>query len=250
MKKLIAFVILLLFVFLSLNFIACSSDEDKDNPQIDRPQTPEDNLPEEAKSFVGYWLNQGDKGVDCLFFKDGMCWTMYLERYGFHTYSHRDSYWTYDASTKILATSVSDYQWQVTLSNTDAWSGLLLGSNQPQSFTKEKNKLKYMECILMNSSWVESPDSILVINNLIDESWSQNHCFSIAGTTIGVGSSITLYEDENTEDYTFKYAFRGGIYNVFMGEGIVTLKNPEYLTNSALVFTGDINKIMVRVLDE
>lgn len=106
MKKITYFTKLFIITFLCINFASCSSEEDSSNLQ----ESPEDNLPEEAKTFLGYWKNQGNKGGDFIFFEDGTCWMMPFTNSSSHNYSHNDGYWTYDPSTKILATTTN--QWQ------------------------------------------------------------------------------------------------------------------------------------------
>ncbi|MFR3330073.1 MAG: hypothetical protein ACLTSL_07925 [Odoribacter splanchnicus] len=268
----------LLFLFTMLVFVmACGDDNDNDNsdstPGVE-PESPEDNLPEASKTFVGLWINQGNKGGNFLFFGDGVCWMMLLDTYGTHNYYHTDGYWTYDASTKILATTTNQWQWQVTLSNTEAWTGLSLGSGTAQTFKKEKDQLEFMKVILYNSFWEETSDSTLTVlsydifHSHSKEKYTSNFSgFSIgnsldAAINVGTAQYIEILEDDNTEDYTFKYNLREknylgefgnrleGYYKKYstpiVGSGTVSLKNPTSSTKCNLVFTGTIDKILIR----
>ena len=58
MKDFTKLITLLLTMFMSVSFAACSSDDDLN----EEPESPEDNLPQEARAFVGYWWNKMDGG--------------------------------------------------------------------------------------------------------------------------------------------------------------------------------------------
>jgi len=254
MKRIAKFTVLLGMMCTLLVSGSCSSDDNDASPE--NPENPEDNLPEEAKTFVGFWENQGNRGGDFIFFEDGTCWMMPIYN-GEHTESYIDGYWTYDTSTKILATTTKGWQWQVTLSNPEAWTGVSLGSNPTSQTFERKHGPKYMNIFLANSSWEESADSVLNIKShqtLDLYSHSIDGFFITSTIKIGDASFLKLIEDDNTDDYTCKYDLseiryirQDTYYEYVIGSGTVTLKNPTSSpTKGALVFTGYINKTMSR----
>lgn len=205
-----------------------------------------------------------------MFFEDGICWMTPLSSSSSNKYSHISGYWTYDNLTKILATTTNEWQWQVTLSNSEAWAGVSLGSSTVQTFEREKDSLDFFKMILWKSSWQESPDSTLNIHYYEDLTTSSDYIytsnfsgFSIDQTiNIGTARYLEVLEDEKEDDYTFKYNLREYSYlnsggsslsghwirysTKIIGSGKVTLNNPMNSTKSELVFTGAINKIMHR----
>ncbi len=248
MKILSKYLSLLTLILVCFNYTACSSNNN-DEPSI--PDSPEDNLPEEARAFVGYWIRQNDTGYldsDFLFFSDGTCWKM---NNGRELY-----YWTYNPQTSILATTTPESdQWTVTLSNENAWSGIYIKSGNPHTFQRNSNKLDYMETIIEHSIWKESADSILHISSYEAVRYSGGyHCgFNIGSqTTFRFGKKnnfnfLLLYEDENIDDYTFDYIiWEKGYYALAGLTGTVSLLNPMNLNKQKLVFTGYMNKTLSR----
>lgn len=62
--------------FFLYSFIACSSDNDDNEKKETEIENPEDNRPDEAKAFIGYWRNSQEKSTksnDFIFFSDGIC---------------------------------------------------------------------------------------------------------------------------------------------------------------------------------
>ena len=275
MKDFTKLITLLLTMFMSVSFAACSSDDDLN----EEPESPEDNLPQEARAFVGYWWNKMD-GDNFLFFGDGTCWLIPKEyrrndQFNAGVCHTSEGYWTYDVSTKILATNIENYQWQVTLSNSEVWTGTSLYDGKIYNFEIEDD-FEYMKIILASSSWEETADSVLTIGNYVqfrsgqDKSGStvRRYTEEFSGfrinTTISLGEAayIELVEDNAVEDYSFKYNLRefrfltsgGSSFTYYwdrystdiIGTGTVTLKNPTSSTNCSLVFTGDIDKTLKR----
>lgn len=244
--------------------ISCSSSDDDDDNKTEQTQeqndqnntdddkqdvgSPEDNLPDEVKTFVGYW--SGIKKL--IFFSDGVGWD--LETSG---YMHNHGYWTYDPDTKILATTQSG-QWQVTLSNQESWTGISIGNNKPNSFSRVKDKLEYIRYMLNYSSWVGTQDSTLTIGIL--QQYKIGYLdYAMLFTINGEVSMFEDYnhqmmqycflevtEDDNTDDYTFKYKVSNEGFQR-TGSGTITLKNPTSVTKQYIVLDGIINKTLKRV---
>lgn len=254
--------ILITVIYFCFNAIACSTNDEIDS------NSPEDNLPEETKAFLGYWESSND---NYLFFADGICWRIPYNSYNPNNFTPEKGYWTYDNSTKILATTIN--QWQVTLSNPLAWTGISLVNEKVETFEKVTAPLDYIHPILTSSSWEESPDSVLNIEyleyrhdyNPPEYRYTSDFEGYRIGYSINLNSAkyIEILEDNNTEDYIFKYNLREfeykrsggtdiwtGEWDLFsteiIGSGTVELKNPKNYSELELVFTGSINKTMHR----
>lgn len=240
------FSIFLIAVLSVVSLFSCSSDDDG----VDKDSI-ESNLPAEAKVFVGYWENQTSKGYSYYFFEDGYCWTKarnYEGHYG------STGYWTFDPATKILATTTEgNWQWQVTLSNSEAWAGVSLGSNTTQTFKKEDNKYDFVYDLLLYSTWEESADSTLTFMN------RGNLGFNLDGTiNTGGAKVIIISEDDNTNDYTVTYKIGQLYYNSRrdsyylggnIGSGTIEVLNPTKLSKNQIRITGYLNKTLKRKMD-
>ena len=207
-----------------------TENEDSNKPTVEDPVTPptddiEDNLPTEAKMFVGYWSNSGSSREYCpdLYLSaDGTCFAIYEKQdkkwdWDYTWYTHIDQgYWSYDNSTKMFATSIN-WQFTVTLSNEWAWAGIYEKGSKTynQSLQKESNVNLAQFLINKVDGWMSS-DNISV--NL---------------------KGYSISEDDNSNDFTFNYQ-KG------TEKGTVTINNPFYLSKISLIFTGTINETFYR----
>lgn len=258
----------LLIVPLSCCMLSCSSDNDEEtqNPPTEIVETPEDNLPEEAKTFLGYWINQGNKGGDFIFWSDGTCWMFPLESYSSHQTSyHQEGYWTYDTATKILATTTGQWQWQVTLSNSEAWTGFSLGNSKTTYTFKKGDNLSFMKMMLSESSWEETADSTMNLSEEVDTNpyamngdYRKGYVFSgslhitkpLKYGNFSYPRALIIKENEDADDYVFNYEIvEFGTYRNRIG-GVVTLKNPNNLKKQELEFTGGLHKLLYRVTEK
>lgn len=199
-----------------------TSDDDPVSPPSDDI---EDNLPTEAKLFVGYWGNSGGSREYCpalYLSKDGICFAIYEKmdnkwNWDYTWYTHVDQgYWTYDSPTKIFATSIG-WQFNVTLSNEQAWAGIY-----------EKGSKTYNQALNKQSNLNVAQFLIGSVKGWLSQS---NISMDLTGYTIS--------EDENEDDYTFNYQ-KG------KEKGTLTIKNPFYLSKISLIFTGTINETFHR----
>ena len=130
----------------SVGFVSCGSDDDDE-----QVENPEDNLPDSSKSFVGYWRNSQANLVsscDFAFFADGTC-----DRYkSYDGYLVDEGYWTFNDLSKVLATTVGEWQWEVTLSNSETWAGISLGSAKTQTFIRDDSR--YALAYLYSTKWI------------------------------------------------------------------------------------------------
>ena len=130
-----------------------NSGENTNTPENKEPvsENAEDNLPEKTRAFVGAWMatkshspykDKWKYRSAIIFFSDGTC--VLNESYycdyngGYDIESEKTGYWTYDENTRILATTVG-YQWNITLSNSSNWTGLLLTGDYAENTSFEKN---------------------------------------------------------------------------------------------------------------
>lgn len=103
MKKYFYYVALFMSMFL---LTACpSADEDEK---------------ESSNLFIGYWL--GSKNI--FLYEDGVMLTG--NKYNSNV---TPSKWSYSDETKLLSTTSNGLQWEITLTDPSAWSGLDLGNN-------------------------------------------------------------------------------------------------------------------------
>ena len=232
--------------------LSCSSDDDggiATNEQ-NKPDSPEDNLPEESKVFVGYWDDESTttKAVDFLFFTDGTG-----RIYGNYNNTINEGYWTFNANTAILATTMNNWQFQVTLSNNEAWSGVSLGTTTAKTYRRGAN-LDMARALIRESSW-KADDLTLIVSGDSKPS----------GTVLPelIGSrrykNITLLEDDNTDDYTFKYEINGEYLTSYRGEeyyrsyeagtGTIAIENPYSPSKTRIVLTGFLNGTMNKVVE-
>ena len=237
-----------------LTFAACGGNDDDDVLSSDNEvvsTSPEDNLADEAKVFVGYWQNQMTKGYDFLFLGDGVCKA--------HLYSKDPGeagtvgYWAYNTDTGILATTISNWQWTITLSNSEAWTGISVETESTCKYENYTNhytdgNLPYFKEFIVGTGWVNASDSTLVIKYL--KSYDTSRTNSISGYAIGGTDDIDNYydiirfsSDDDYSDYTFDYTLykKGASYYSSKGSGTVTLSNPTSSTSAVLTFTGTLS---------
>lgn len=262
MKKIQNLFTLLIPLVIGTSFIACSSDDD-DSTSVS--ESPEDNLPEGAKAFVGYWDDASTtiSAIDFIFFTDGTgeMW---------HDYSDAlyNGYWTFDSNTSILATTMNSWQFQVTLSNDEAWTGVSLGSSTAKTFNRGSN-VNMAKMLLRGTSWSEADTLTLTFPKKIT-----HYDAYLSGTILPKlpsSSSVSYYgyvlfslsEDDNTDDYTFKYSisyryyrYKGthnestGYNTTKAGSGTITIENPYTPSKTKITLTGFLEGTMNKVNDD
>lgn len=243
--------ILLLATLIAIGLTSCSSKDDEPKQE----DSIENNLSNDAKMFVGYWNNQGNKGYNFIFFEDGICWAQKRNESLGHV---NQGYWTYDSTTKILATNVDSWQWQVTLSNSETWAGVSLGLGTVQTFDIVKDRLSYLLNLIQYSKWNNSSNVLQIFDNY-DGYYSTFRVDS--DLDYDETTDISFADDENTDDYIFSYqlvkleyySYRyGSGYKISktIGKGNVELLNPTNLSKNALRFTGYLNVTLKRNLND
>lgn len=144
-KYFFQWLVILMASFVSVNLVSCG-DDDENRPQ--KVENPEDNLPESSRKFIGYWVCSSD-AVDFIFYPNGTCKSYY---YGFEKSA---GYWTFNAGTNILSTTIGSWQWEVTLSNDESWAGISLGTGKALSYKKDDIAyvLYYIQSYIENTTW-------------------------------------------------------------------------------------------------
>lgn len=210
---------------LSLN--SCGGDDDgkpEDETTNGGSNTPEDNLPEASKAFIGYWLNSlhnsYSKHSDYFFREDGTC------DYIFNDGTGQEGYWTYNPATSILATSIYGSQWQITLSNNESWAGII-ASGKAQAFNRA-SQLQYINEYFKWHKWKAETGRVYEdIETYLKSLYSNQNLY------------ISIEENENTEDFIFKYKINDSYIN-----GTITINNPYHSTKCQLVFSGGLKQTL------
>lgn len=207
-----------------------SSSGNEENPDDNETVSPpiddiEDNLPTEAKMFVGYWLNpdQYQSAIRPHLYcsADGICFvaSQYLDKnwnpqtgYTWIPTLAQD-YWAYDNDTKTL--TAGSFIFTVTLSNQWAWKGIYRQKDKTynESFNKASN-LEVAKFLTGNVGGWLSADNVII---------------DLKGYTIS--------EDENEDDYIFNY-------QKDTDKGTLTIRNPFYLSKVSLILKGTINETL------
>lgn len=240
-KKFLSLLTIVVVIFASVCVVSCGDDDNGTPSKGEEVESPEDNLPEASKSFIGYWRNSQSNLVsscDFVFFPNGIC-----RRYSsFRENFIDDGYWTFNESTNILATTVGEWQWEVTLSNSEAWAGVSLGSGASQTFSRDN--IRYVLACIRNTEW--ECDTLTTTFYNLDGSLgiaSDEHSgfsalsgyygtkleslseISIVNSTITMACKIVAYRRDRT----------GNTYKLNSTSETITIKN-YYRSNAILIF--------------
>ena len=234
MKAFKIFTTALFALFMCVNLVSCSNDDEGVVPE--NPTSPEDNLPEEARAFVGCWIKNDNTIVagDFMFWGDGTCWMCPASSNSTrHTIF---GYWAYNPETKILATTTNNWQWEVTLSNSEVWAGVSIASQKTLSFNKASNE-SFFRWVLDTKTWKNDEDVYLNYSGYNSSLGWRN---KVTGYYYSEEGNFIITEDENPDDYTFNYEF---VYGYNTGEGTITLETPNS-PDSRIIMTGFINAVL------
>ena len=189
------------------------SDEENNKPSgNDNPSggnsssNQEDNLPDEARIFVGFWT--GKDNPEMYFTADGRCFVTIWGDYS-GTGRTEFGFWTYDKDTKILATTIAPYQFQITISNEQSWAGILYTGDKTynRAYNKSSNLNLLKSMLYSDTRW-----------ETLESNGYRPQCF--------------YDEDYNSEDFTFIYKYQSNDKLT----GVVALENVESLIDMTLVF--------------
>lgn len=244
-------------------FTSCGSDD-----SIVSDITPTDKLSEQERQFVGCWDNQGNKGLDFLFFSDGTARAC-PSNYGFSSTINTmyKGNWVYNPNTNILATDINGWQWQVTLITDDSWAGISVSSTTAQNFSRIDNSSTHYISFFRNTTLkdVTNPDSTISLGSYVtwtsysSTSWSAratNYTGYYVDGSLDIlrkAYAIELTRSDESTKYEFDYKILthniigknssgNYLYNSkVIGKGTLTLPNLDSYGSNVLTFTGTIN---------
>lgn len=193
-KGIAMFVAMTMLITTNMMFVSCSQPDDGNDEEVENP---EDNLPDAARAFVGYWVSDSyASGTRVIVFNpDGTCWT---------TDPFEKNYWTYNESTMILATTIKEYQWLITLSNSEVWTGIDVDYNKARTFHKASD-ISYISYVIRKcwNRWWRDVEDIYGLNFSFGSDeiliYSENHI------NIGAGwaSKELRFVIEEYKDFVF-----------------------------------------------
>lgn len=134
-----------LAVAMSFSFVSCKGDDDDGNDPGD-----EKVVSGVAEKFIGVWRANG-YGDGFFFLPNGLC-----EEY--HDFFSSGpgrflSEWTYDESTKQLATTLSGNSWTVSMITNEAWTGISLKDGKSVTYKRDNNYFLTAFLDMMDDSW-------------------------------------------------------------------------------------------------
>lgn len=179
----LAFAVFLLSLCV-LNFTSCSDDESiqqEQEQEKNEENESENNLSEKAQKFVGCWSAQVSAyGHRFTFFPNGK--------------AIRDSsskgVWTFDEDSNILATTIENWQFKITLSTNEAWAGYTLNTGRTVNASKQTDNL-FIEDYLLMTNWKNEEGNYFPLK--LNSSQSITY------------SNITLKDKEITMDFELSY---------------------------------------------
>lgn len=134
-----------LAVAMSFGFVSCKGDDDDGNDPGD-----EKVVSGVAEKFIGVWRANG-YGDEFFFLPNGLC-----EEY--HDFFSSGpgrflSEWTYDESTKQLATTLDGNGWTVSMITNEAWTGISLKKGKSVTYERANNYFFTAFLYMMDDSW-------------------------------------------------------------------------------------------------
>lgn len=213
-----AFAAMLMFITTNMMFVSCNQPDDAYNEE--EIESPEGNLPDAAKAFVGCWSSNdynNSSSYRFVFFPDGTCWFS----------NSSEGYWAYNESTMILATTIDGYQWQVTLSNSEVWTGIDINRGTVKTFKKSVEEFRSL--LFSKYSWSDS-DGEINLTHL------QKGEFRISYSSDNKKYSFSTKEMK--DDFTYV----GSIYSPYGNmQQMITIENPYDLSKVSIRLSGEIN---------
>ena len=210
-----------LLTTLGMQFVSCSKSDDDSN-QL------ENNLPDAAQAFVGYWTTTGYNGTSgFVFFPNGTCWKTY------YAGCSAEGFWTYNESTMILATTIEDYQWQITLSNSESWAGIYIAPNKAVSFSRSSD-VEYRSLLFTEySTWSDKENKVKLTYNSKNQIWISYD-----------NNTLSFATKEMKDDFTYV----GSLYSPYGGmQQTIAIKNPYDPSKVSIKLSGEVNATLYPV---
>lgn len=171
-----------------ISLASCSKDDPTDNNPTDK-----------YSEFVGEW--EGDMG-DFMFFNDGNA--KQISNNNNVTFGK----WTFDKDTRILATTVNEWQFHVTLSSNDSWAASNLAGTQTYSFEREDEDEDYFYDLLLGATCTDETGEVSKVGGFeTAHSTSSSYSDSVEGLSFpGLNGYLILTEKEDSEKtHEFNY---------------------------------------------
>lgn len=134
-----------LAVAMSVGFVSCKGDDGDGNDAGD-----EKVVSGVAEKFIGVWRSHNG-GERYIFLPEGLC-EEYRDFYG---KGHKLCDWTYDESTRQLATTLSGNSWTVSMITNEAWTGISLKGGKSVTYERANNYFLTAFLDKMDRGWTE-----------------------------------------------------------------------------------------------
>ena len=227
---------LVLMFCVATSFCSCGSDDDNNPAQGDSNNN--DNLPSASKLFVGGWSgNTNGYTFTYIFYEDGK--SIKIDGAG----NYNEGSWAYIPQTGILtSTSGTTSQWQVTLSNSNEWSGYTIDNKDVRTYEKLSNKDYILKTIVdaanKNLKWKESNSGLYLS---IDRDHTMRFPFMKEWEGILNDYLISPSKDDNPYDYTIPFTIspKAMAWQGAYDTGTITLQNPNNFEKRKLIIKLD-----------
>lgn len=213
-----------LFMFCCITMMSCSNDEDKEIIGGDTGTE----LSEAAQNFVGLWeytFTINRPGY-FLFLSNGRG---RVEPYSSGIVAGQDDmngYWTYDSEERILSTTLN-YQFNITLSTSDAWAGYRIDSGSECKANKLDNPRKYLSMYWEMVEWDDEsmnlPSSLsCYFSDITIDSQKITASYTLGGRYEGTieisgyssdAPQLTIDNNHSSLDYFMAGTYRGTFVN-------------------------------------
>lgn len=172
-----------------IGFSSCSKDDDPDS----------NNPTDKFSEFVGEW--EGDMG-DFMFFNDGNAKQI----------SNNDKVtfgkWTFDKETRILATTVNDWQFQVTLSSNDSWAAANLAGTQTYSFEREDEDEDYFYDLLLGATCTDETGEVTKVGGMESARIHSGSKESAYGLSFPGLNGYLIFTEKEDSEKTHEFYYR------------------------------------------
>lgn len=236
MKKLLY---LLIFAFMQMCFTACGGDDEEGTTNNVDNNESSISLSGEERMFVGYWnLSVGANFHNFVFFPNGKA-VRDGSAYG---------KWQYSKDTKILATNIEMWQFQINAIFDDSWTGVTVNTSRGVNATKCKDDL-YLKSYIKIVNFSQWEDGKLYDPFELKEGdsggstnfgWTKSaqeitfNDIKISDTKITATAEVSWFYRSlsRNEDYSFLRSIN--INNPFSNNPTLEIKNLDNKNNSEL----------------
>lgn len=195
----------LLAMALCVGFASCSGDDD-----------PGTDLSKEAEKFIGGWSSSGSD--DYLFLPDGT----FIKGHKGHMWGDDYANWSYDETTKQLATTMDGESWTVSMITESAWTGI--SAKKGKSITYQRDNSCYLECFFdAMENWDNSDPIAIQTEAIIKTKKESNPFYTYMSKLPNINASNNDIKIESSSIKATNVEFRFADDTLF--RGIVTINN-------------------------